>query len=99
MIAGQADHPEVVGINGYCDNSAIVVQHASRIEHMNLPSPLFLVAQTTFVPKEYEEIQCILRQKNIAYQSLDSICQATVTRQKEAEILSKRCDAMINSWW
>jgi 4-hydroxy-3-methylbut-2-enyl diphosphate reductase IspH len=52
MIAGQADHPEVVGINGHCGNEAIIVKSADDLGHLRLPQDLFLVAQTTFVPKD-----------------------------------------------
>lgn len=95
MIAGHKDHPEVVGINGYCDNQAIIVRSAREMKHRDIPSPLFLVAQTTFVPAEYGKIKQELMDRNNVFESLDSICQATVERQKEARMLSKECDAMV----
>ncbi len=95
MIAGKADHPEVVGINGYCENTAVIVGSAQELENLDVQSPLFLVAQTTFVPKAYEDIQRELINKNINFEAMDSICQATVQRQQEVEELSKKCDAMI----
>ena len=46
VIIGDARHPEVVGINGWCDNAAMIVKNAeeaSRIEG----DALLAVAQTT----------------------------------------------------
>jgi len=71
------------------------VGSAKEAAALDLKPPLFLVAQTTFVPSEYTDIQMVLASRNIAFEAMDSICQSTQQRQREVEELSQKCDAMV----
>lgn len=96
VIAGRADHPEVIGINGFCKNSAWIVQNVEQARALHAgETPLYLVAQTTFIPSEFIGIEQVLRQKTERLTVEHTICQATSQRQKEAADLAQRCDAMI----
>ena len=47
-IVGDCDHPEVIGINGWCDNSAIITKDGSDFNTIdNFPKKLCIVTQTT----------------------------------------------------
>ena len=97
VIAGKEDHPEVIGINGWCDNSAIILD-----DEENIPKSIFntdklcVVAQTTYSTEKFEkilkkiEINCV---KTVAV--FKTICYTTMERQAEADELSKKCDAMV----
>ncbi|MDR1620116.1 MAG: bifunctional 4-hydroxy-3-methylbut-2-enyl diphosphate reductase/30S ribosomal protein S1 [Clostridiales bacterium] len=96
LIAGQPDHPEVLGIQGWAGMNAHVVQDYSDINRLSAgETPAILVAQTTFDKQAYEAIikRCRERFENIV--CYDTICDTTVARQKEAELLAKSCTVMI----
>ena len=55
LIVGDANHPEVQGINGWCGNSAIIVGNSQTIPDMEAEH-LFVVAQTTIPKRLFEGI-------------------------------------------
>lgn len=101
LIAGDPSHPEVQGIQGYCNGISYVFKDSSELEKLlkntqDLSNkPLTVVAQTTFSTTEWEKCVKIIK---IVYTNaviFDTICNATEERQKEAIDLSKNSDAMI----
>ena len=95
IIAGQQEHPEVIGINGFCENQAWIVQTAEQAEKLPAAQRVLLVAQTTFVQENFDRIAEVLKSKYSEFQKQNTICQATKQRQTEAYELSKKCDTMI----
>ncbi len=94
IIAGDKGHPEVDGINGWCDGSADIVISEKELENKYYDS-VCLVAQTTLDSETYRIIKNFLKKscKNIVV--FDTICSATEKRQEEADKLSRVSDAMI----
>lgn len=96
LIAGKAAHPEVIGINGCCNRTAIILASAEQAkERITKMDRAFLVAQTTFRPEEFEEIAKVLKDRIADLVIENTICKATCEKQKEARELAKKCDAMI----
>ena len=96
VIAGEKTHPEAIGINGWCENSAYFVKMPDDLNL--LPDglrKLCLVAQTTFSVETYKAIAEGMKRRFCDVNVFNTICDVTVKRQKEAERLSKICDAMI----
>lgn len=92
VILGDRDHPEVVGINGWCEDKAIITKDGTFEE--NIPQKVCLVAQTTEKLKNWEEtIKNLSAVKEVL--AYNTICSATDVRQKSVLKLSKECDAMI----
>lgn len=101
LIAGDPNHPEVVGIKGYCKGKVIVFNSAEELEKILSESTdlcesgIIVVSQTTFsqnvwkICKEKIKIYCTNAK------IFDTICFATRERQDEAQTLSRRCDLMI----
>ena len=91
------NHPEIIGINGWCENSALIVKSIDDVNSLNLDnnSKYCLVAQTTLNLELYNEIVNILSKKldNITFKN--TICSATKTRQQAAKELSVDVDCMI----
>lgn len=96
IIVGNKAHPEVVGINGWCDNKAFIVDTLQQVEELeNDGKPVCVVAQTTFNISLWEDITEAFKQK---YQDLvifNTICLATEERQKASIELAKKVDYMI----
>lgn len=93
VIVGDKDHPEVIGINGWCNNSAIITKDGLNLG--GLPNKVCLVAQTTERLINYDKVIDIISKQSIELVSFNTICLATKERQESAEKLSKEVDLMI----
>lgn len=93
IIVGNPVHPEVIGINGYCDNKAFIIETLEQAETVDKSEPLALVVQTTFNAGLFEKIAERLKE-GADIKIYNTICSATAERQKEAEELSKKVDYM-----
>ena len=96
IILGDKNHPEVIGINGWCKNKAIITDGKSPLP-TNLPKgKICVVAQTTEKLENWNKT--IENLKNVQVEELvtyNTICSATNVRQESVEKLSKEVDAMI----
>ncbi len=98
VICGDASHPEVKGINGWCDNTAIVIGAEDEIKDvLEKPAeiPLTVVAQTTIRESFFKKIAENLKKHFTNVQIFDTICNATAERQKAAADLAEKCDMML----
>lgn len=96
VIVGDKDHPEVKGINGHCDNSAVIIYDPNaKIDEKLTKKSLCIVAQTT-INKDFF-VQIVQNVKKTCKSTLffDTICSATKNRQLEAKELAEKSDAMI----
>ncbi len=96
IIVGDAKHPEVIGINGWCEGKALIISTEEDAEKLE-PSEekVCTVAQTTFKRQRYDKICETLKKKFAFVLKFDTICNATVQRQSEAYELSRKVDAMV----
>lgn len=97
IIIGDRKHPEVIGINGWCDNSAIITDNEEEARKLELDSEknYAVVVQTTFRESKYNNILNVLMEKTGRLTADNTICSATEERQKEAVRLSKEVDKML----
>ena len=67
MIIGDASHPEVQGINGWCENSAVILGELEQAEqfHTGENKNYTVVVQTTFRKSKFENMITLLKQKNL----------------------------------
>ncbi|NLO40627.1 MAG: bifunctional 4-hydroxy-3-methylbut-2-enyl diphosphate reductase/30S ribosomal protein S1 [Ruminiclostridium sp.] len=96
IIVGDKNHPEIIGINGWCDNQALIVSEPEEAE--DLPQSdrsACVVAQTTMKPEKYEEIYKFIKKKFANAIKFDTICSATEKRQQEAREISRQADLMV----
>ncbi len=95
VIIGDDSHPEVLGINGWCENSAIVIKTEDEAKLLSGRENLCVVSQTTFERDTYEKIVKIIKNSCKDAVFFDTICSATDERQKSAEALAKKSDVFI----
>ena len=97
IIVGDGTHPEVIGINGWCDNSAVILASVEEAQTKEIPPmPCYaVVVQTTFRQEKFDKILQILQERGIQMQVHQTICSATEKRQQETETLSQKMDAMV----
>lgn len=94
VILGDKEHPEVIGINGWCKEDAIITKDGSIPEN-NLPKKVCVVSQTTEKKQNWDKTIENLSHTNSEVEAFNTICLATDERQRSAEELSKDVDAMI----
>ncbi len=96
VIVGNKNHPEVQGINGWCENNAIIALDISDINgKIKGDDKICLVCQTTMDRQSFESISQYIKENNSDAVIFDTICSATNERQKEAAQIAKNADLMI----
>ena len=97
IIIGNSKHPEVMGINGWCENSATIIEDISEVKNINInfEKDTTLVVQTTFRGSKFEEITEAVKSRIDNIKIYNTICSATDERQREAVELSQKVDKMI----
>ncbi len=97
LIAGDSRHPEVIGLNGWCQNAAMIIETPEEAAALDLQmgADYTIVVQTTFRRSLFDRIVAELKKKNIHLEVFNTICSATEKRQAEAADLSQNIDKMI----
>lgn len=97
IIFGKKDHPEVIGITGYCKKPYYVVGNLKEskklpFEKINKPA---LISQTTMNSKIFEEICIFLKTKFKNIKICNTLCKLPIKIQDSSIELSKKVEAMI----
>lgn len=98
LIFGDADHPEVKGVQSYAENQDdvhIVLEPSDLKNIIFKNNKVATVAQTTKKKEKYLEIVNYLILKNKEVRVFNTICDATFENQDAARELSKEVDVMI----
>jgi len=97
IIVGNAGHPEVEGIMGWCDGPLNVLETVEEAENLVIPQgkPIHIVSQTTFNYNKFQHIVEIFEKKGYNDSVANTICNATEERQTEAREIASQADVMI----
>lgn len=98
VIIGNPNHPEVEGIVGWCHGKDVQVISSldeARDFSYRGNKKICIVSQTTFNYKKFQEFVEIIEQKGYDIIAVNTICNATFERQKEAKELSAQVDLML----
>ena len=97
LIIGDRNHPEVIGINGWCNDKATVIETENEALDLDFDSEkeLCVVAQTTFERELWKKITKIIKNTCQSAIVFDTICSATNERQKYAAELAKESDVFV----
>jgi len=100
VIIGDKNHPEVQGIIGWSVTPPIVILNNEEANALELEADLagkqlYIVAQTTFNHKKFQDLVEIFLKKGYDTNVANTICNATHERQTEAAIIAEQVDAMI----
>lgn len=96
-IAGDEVHPEVIAINGWCENKAIVVKDLEDFiaKMPDYDKPLAIVAQTTLNTHVWQSLAAYIGTHFIHASIHNTICSATEARQDEVAKIARQVDAMV----
>ena len=98
IIIGNDSHPEVEGIKGWSNpQRTTVLQTKEEAVNFTLSSgqKACIVSQTTFNYNKFQELVEIIQKKGYDIIVLNTICNATEERQKEAADIAAKVEAMI----
>ncbi len=98
VIIGSREHPEVQGILSRCLSRGTALENEEEIASFEPENPgkkVCVVAQTTFNYKKFKDLVEIISKKGYDIIAVNTICNATAERQKEAKELASDSDAMI----
>ena len=95
VLVGDAKHPEIVGINGWCNNTALVFDGKSVLD-VKGHEKVLVMFQTTFDTRFFEKsLKNLLSEGVKTLEIFNTICYTTTVRQYYAQILSKQSDLAI----
>lgn len=95
IIVGDGKHPEVIGVNGWCNKTGIILDNIQEVKKLSNYKKICVVAQTTIVSEKFLQIVSHIISKAKEIVIFNTICDATKTRQDEAASLSKKVHAMV----
>lgn len=95
FIVGDGKHPEVEGINGWCENTAVVIEDSSIVANLPNYDKICIVAQTTITQDLWSTVLYEVQNKYRDVKVFETICSATENRQRSAAELAKSVDCMI----
>ena len=95
IIIGDSNHPEVIGINGWCNNKAIIINSEEEAKEISNLDKVCIVSQTTNTKEKFELLSEIINEQNSNVKIYNTICNATSVRQKSCKEVASNVEAMI----
>src|SRR5215210_2430574 len=94
VVAGNPDHPEMIGVVGYAPHNTYVVRDASEVAALPMLHAPLVVSQTTIKLQTFLDVAEAVRARADAEpQVVNTICSATRDRQDAARALAGEVDA------
>jgi 4-hydroxy-3-methylbut-2-enyl diphosphate reductase len=94
VVAGNPDHPEMIGVVGYAPRNTYVVRDAGEVAALPALRRPLVVSQTTIKLQTFKEVADAVRAKSDTEpQVINTICSATRDRQDAARALAGEVDA------
>lgn len=94
IIIGQKEHPEVIGIMGWCSDDVYVLDDPGQIEALPKLFKACVVAQTTINYDLWDEMIRGLSSRIDHLQVFNTVCNTTGERQMEAQMIAKMVSTM-----
>lgn len=94
VIVGNKNHPEIIGANSYCDYNAKFF-FEGKFDGEVTSDKVCVLSQTTEKYENFEKAVELVGEKYKDIVSLNTICDATYLRQRDAAELAKNVDYMI----
>ena len=91
IIFGEKSHPEIIGINGWCNNSAVILDDYDE-KYFDPDKKICVVFQTTFPYEKFQKIEKKIANSNNLVVFFNTICYTTINRQEEINSMSKTAD-------
>ena len=94
VIVGKKSHPEVNGTNGWCNNSAIIIETLNDLKKLNKNDKYYLVSKKTISVDLFNDVINYLKEKNYNFEYDNTICNHQKLIQSSSIELAKDMDVM-----
>jgi len=94
-IVGKHGHPEVIGIVGYTNHSAVIIQYDEDVRKLKKDKPTLVMAQTTIHPKKFKEMSEKIKDWVGEVVIRDTICDSVVKREERLSRFSRQVDVLL----
>ena len=99
VIFGKKNHPEVIGLAGQSNNTAIIIESKADIEKIDFAFPVVLFSQTTMNAEKYDEIIELLEDKAkkraVKFNANYSICGQVSRRVEKIREFANEYDTLL----
>lgn len=95
IVVGDPEHPEVIGIVGATDDTALVCRSPGDLEGLDLRRRVGVIAQTTQTFENFRRCVDKLLEKAEELKIYNTICTATTQRQEEAARMAREYPVMV----
>lgn len=95
VILGDKKHPEILSVLDLIQNNALVVNSFYEIEKIKQQKKIGFISQTTKNIYDFKKLLPALLNKTEELRIFNTICKATIERQKSTLELAKKVDVMI----
>lgn len=94
VIAGDRNHPEIIGILGHLGGQAHVVKTVDEARQLPQMKRVGTIAQTTISPQKYQAIIAVLRERAEEVRVCETICDATEENQAAVRRLATEVEVL-----
>ena len=94
-LFGKKDHPEIVGLLGYCNGNGIAFQKFDEIADVIVDEPALLIPQTTADPDKFTIVKSKMSETISDLVVYNAICPFVSQRETELVQFAKFSDAVI----
>jgi 4-hydroxy-3-methylbut-2-enyl diphosphate reductase len=96
IIIGDRDHAEVIGLKSYANAGVHVVSEPDDIMTLPEAEKYLVVSQTTHERNQFDQIVCLIRDKHLNVEVIDTICDSTRLRQDDVrEGIARGIDTLV----
>lgn len=98
VIYGKIGHAEVVGLNGQCDNKAIIVENEDDLGKIDFNRPIILFSQTTKSIVTFNQIVAKIKAslpEETPFTYYDTICRQVANRIPNIRLFASQYDLIL----
>ncbi len=95
VIIGKPGHPEVVGLNGHCDNKGVVIASEKDFDKIDFSRPIFLVSQTTISHRKFIDLMEKMLQITSDIVVKDTVCRQVMNKHEDLRNFAASVDVLL----
>lgn len=94
-VVGKHGHPEMVGIVGYTNHNAVIVQYDEDVQKLEKNKPTLVMAQTTIHPLKFREMSEKIEDWVGEIVVKNTICDSVVKREERITAFVRQVDVIL----
>jgi len=95
VIIGKPSHPEVRGLNGYCNNQAIVVNSVEKLVDVVLKDKCMVISQTTMSQDVFAQLADYIRKRAPQAVLFNTICPQVKKRNQNIRNFAQQVNVVL----